>query len=193
MWSILRVEPGRDAQRWTGVASGGRTLTFEEIWRGWQSDESFRAFWISSLGDVAFDAYCWECPPVHDRNRSRPFECVFVPSPSLSRMAPEPEAFREHFSPGCKAVTFANLGGDAVLVAPCPSAGGGDYGHLARFVRSAPEEQQHALWRAVGDAMDARLDADPTWLSTAGHGVGWLHIRLDSSPKYYRHAAYVKD
>ncbi|MGI9175867.1 MAG: DUF6940 family protein [Rhodothermales bacterium] len=23
------------------------------------------------------------------------------------------------------------------------------------------------------------------WLSTAGGGVSWLHVRLDSRPKYY--------
>ena len=32
--------------------------------------------------------------------------------------------------------------------------------------------------------------AMPTWLSTAGMGVSWLHVRLDSQPKYYGFAAY---
>ncbi|MGB1216866.1 MAG: DUF6940 family protein [Saprospiraceae bacterium] len=28
------------------------------------------------------------------------------------------------------------------------------------------------------------------WLSTAGLGVYWLHIRMDNRPKYYKHKAY---
>jgi uncharacterized protein DUF6940 len=28
------------------------------------------------------------------------------------------------------------------------------------------------------------------WVSTAGMGVPWLHVRLDTRPTYYRHAAY---
>ncbi len=30
----------------------------------------------------------------------------------------------------------------------------------------------------------------PIWLSTAGGGVAWLHVRLDSTPKYYGYAPY---
>jgi hypothetical protein len=52
-------------------------------------------------------------------------------------------------------------------------------------MRSGPEAQKHELWQAVGKAMDARLGPKPIWLSTAGMGVAWLHVRLDSRPKYY--------
>ena len=31
----------------------------------------------------------------------------------------------------------------------------------------------------------------PLWVSTAGLGVSWLHVRLDARPKYYRHDAYT--
>jgi hypothetical protein len=61
---------------------------------------------------------------------------------------------------------------------------------MAAFIRDAPEAQKHELWQAVGAAMAARLDARPVWLSTAGMGVSWLHIRLDSRPKYYGFAPY---
>lgn len=107
-------------------------------------------------------------------------------------MAPDREAFGEHFRPGCRTVTFDNLGGDAVLVAPCPLGPDSAYTHLAQFVHAAPDAQQQLLWQSVGEAMQARLGTEPVWLSTAGHGVGWLHVRLDSRPKYYRHAAYMR-
>jgi hypothetical protein len=190
VWRIHRAQPDHGTHAWAELTVADRSATFEEVVRAWQSDEAFRDFWIASLRGNPFEAYCWECPPVSEQDRSRPFECVFVSSPSLAQMAPEPEVFAEHFRAKQGVVTFGNLGGDALLVVPCPAGPGGGYGHLAEFVRSAPMDQQHALWRLVGEAMEARLNTDPTWLSTAGHGVAWLHVRLDSSPKYYRHAEY---
>ena len=55
-------------------------------------------------------------------------------SPALARMRPEPEAFAEHFRSDRAVVTFANLGGDALLVAPCPGPPGTEYSHLGGFV-----------------------------------------------------------
>ena len=59
-----------------------------------------------------------------------------------------------------------------------------------RFLRDAPKTQVDAFWRSVGRAMHDRVSSTPTWLSTAGMGVSWLHLRLDSRPKYYRHEPY---
>ena len=87
---------------------------------------------------------------------------------------------------------FANHGHDATLIAPCPRVSLSAYPHLAAFIREAPERQRHALWQGVGKALERRLDGRPLWLSTAGLGVYWLHLRLDSHPKYYSFQAYRK-
>ena len=89
--------------------------------------------------------------------------------------------------------TFWNLGRDALLVAPAPIADASVYSSLAAFVRGAPEEQQHALWQRVADAAREQLGEDPLWISTSGLGVYWLHVRLDSRPKYYTHGAYRRE
>jgi hypothetical protein len=39
--------------------------------------------------------------------------------------------------------------------------------------------------------MAARVSTTPVWLSTAGAGVAWLHVRLDDRPKYYSHRPYT--
>jgi hypothetical protein len=140
---------------------------------------------------MPFGAYCWECPPVTDASRSLSFECVFVPSLSLVHMGTDSDAFAEYFRPGCDVVTFENLGGDATLVAPCPDSTG-NFSHLGSFTATASAERQDALWQAVGEALATRIGPRPVWLSTAGHGVAWLHVRLDSRPKYYRHAPYMR-
>lgn len=166
-------------------------LTFQDVCGAWRASEPFRAFWTSGLRSVPFDAYCWECPAVNESSLGRNFECIFVSSPSLARMGTDPDAFSEHFRPGCDAVTFDNLGGDATLVAPCPE-GNANFAHLGSFTETASAERQDALWRAVGEAVASRIGPRPLWLSTAGHGVAWLHVRLDSRPKYYRHAPYMR-
>ena len=87
-------------------------------------------------------------------------------------------------------VTFPNLGNDAVLVVPTPVGPSAAYVHLAAFVRHAPPAQVHELWRAVGAAVASRLSVKPMWVSTAGMGVAWLHVRLDDRPKYYGFTEY---
>lgn len=59
------------------------------------------------------------------------------------------------------------------------------------FLHYGSPTQVDALWRSVGAAMINLLYDAPTWLSTAGMGVSWLHIRLDERPKYYRHGPYI--
>lgn len=188
-WRVERVDQSPGTQRW--LISDNRPLTFDDVQARWSSDDAFRRFWIASLSSVPFAAYCWECPPVGEASRGRDFECVFVDSPSLARMQADPGAFAEHFQPGNPVATFVNLGRDAVLVAPAPDPAGGDFTHLASFTASASPTHQLALWAEVGRAFGSRIGARPLWLSTAGHGVGWLHVRLDTRPKYYQYAPYA--
>ena len=191
MWQLLQ-SPIDSGCRWRLAPESGRTPSFSDVLQGWSSSGSFRRQWIGWLRALAFNACVWECPPVTAASLSRPFECVFLSSPTLAGMRPEPEVFAAHFHPGRSIVAFDNLGGDALLVAPCPADDARDFSHLAQFVRTAEPERQDALWQAVGEAMAARVGAEPVWLSTAGHGVAWLHVRLDSRPKYYRYAPYLE-
>jgi hypothetical protein len=169
----------------------GTAVSYAEVLRRWQIDAGFRSFFLRVLADSPFSAFRWETPPIAAASANRPFEFVFLDSPGLAR-APDVDAFAEHFRDAVDGgvVEFPNLGKDAIMVVPCPLGSPSAYGHLAAFVREAPEAQQHALWRLVGSAMERRLGAKPVWLSTAGAGVSWLHVRLDDRPKYYGHAPY---
>jgi hypothetical protein len=169
----------------------GRPVAVAEVLDLWSGDAAFRAFFVARLRAVPFAAYCWETPPVVASSVGRPFECTFVDSPALARVVADPEPFREHFT-GAAAVRFESLGRDALLVAPCPRGPIAPYAHLAAFVRGAPEDQVAALWQEVAGAVRGRIGARPLWLSTAGLGVSWLHVRLDSRPKYYRTRAYAR-
>jgi len=176
--------------RRVAVLRDDRAVSYAEVVEQWRTSEPFRTFFAALLADPPYQAYFWETPPVSRATAAQPFEFVLVDSPGLAGMAPEPGAFERHFAPAQAVATFANLGGDALLLAPAPQAPPGAYAHLAAFARQAPASQQHALWHAVGDAVAARLCSEPLWLSTSGLGVAWLHVRLDERPKYYTYAPY---
>ena len=189
--SIQSLESGRVRQ--VSLNSSGTGLTYADVIDLWQGDADFRIFFIGLLNDAPFAAYFWETPPVTRANVSRPFEFVQVDAPSLARLSANARAFDEHFRsapPGAAVISFRNLGGDALLVAPTPRDSAAGYAHIAAFTKTANPSQQQSFWQAVGRAMTENLSDRPLWLSTSGLGVLWLHVRLDSWPKYYTFAPY---
>ncbi len=170
---------------------GDRRLSYRDVITLWCSDEAFREFFNCLLAECPFAAFRWETPVVSSAISVRDFEFVSVNYPALERRVDgTPFADRLRNVGTASVVTFENLGGDAILVVPNGIGSESAYGHLASFVRDAPRPQQQAFWQAVGEAMRTALNQRPVWLSTAGMGVAWVHVRLDSRPKYYAHAAY---
>ena len=190
MWTTTSEElPGKRGLR-LAIVLNSRPASFAEVIQAWQNDGNFRSLFNSLLAGAPYSAFRWETPPVTAGTLSQPFECVILNSPSLARQ-PDREAFAEHFDKSERTVAvFPNLGRDAVMVVPRPIADSSAYGHLAAFVRLAPDFQRDELWRSVGEAMAARVGTKPVWLSTAGAGVSWLHVRLDDRPKYYGYSPY---
>ncbi len=167
-------------------------LPFSDALQLWQTNDEFRAFFVGILAESPFKAYRWETPPLIRGTVGRPFEFVLVDSPGLDRPAND-TAFHQYFSPaGHGVVSFESLGRDALMVVPSPRTDSSAYVHLAAFIRNGPTDQVDALWRLVGQYVEQRLDDRPVWLSTAGGGVAWLHVRLDSRPKYYSYSAYTR-
>lgn len=177
----------------TTLMNESGNLSFQAVIELWCAKKEFREYFTALLQKSSFDSFFWETPPVTDRTLNRPFEFVLVQSTSLQRLRPDPSPFMPHFSsePSKTVLTFPNLGGDAILVVPAPLTDQACYTHLARFLRNAPAPQVDVFWSNVGLAMKERISSRPIWLSTAGMGVSWLHLRLDSRPKYYRHAPYA--
>lgn len=144
-----------------------------------------------TLREAEGDAYYWECCPWAPDADPR-FEFMLIPTNAMVKRPTNGAAFAEHFASGVGPTrTFASLGKDAMLVVPAPTGNDAPYGHLASWIRSAPEEQVEAMWIELAFAItEWRLSWGTLWVSTAGGGVPWLHVRLDSRPKYYKHAPY---
>ncbi|UUO04697.1 hypothetical protein M4951_15010 [Blastopirellula sp. J2-11] len=183
--------PGLRGRRYF-VHRDSQPLSYADAIKAWRSDAEFSDWLCDELAEAPFSAFRWETPPIDHVTTDRPWEFVLLNSPNLARPS-EPHLFAEHFEKSDEPITtFANLGRNALLVAPTPMADESAYGHLAAFVRQAPQQQRLALWQEVGEAMTRRLGDRPVWLSTAGAGVSWLHVRLDDHPKYYGYQPYRK-
>jgi hypothetical protein len=174
------------------VANGGTRLTFRELFGLLEHDPDFASWYTRILAGCAFPAFYWEQPAFSTQTFDREAEFVLIEAAPLAEIDPDPAPFESQFvgQPDADVIAFPNLGGDALLIVPCPIAPLKAYPHLAAFLRHAPGQQVCSLWRHAAVAVRENLGRDPRWLSTAGLGVSWLHLRLDSSPKYYQFEPY---
>ena len=171
---------------------GDAPMSFRRFFEQLASDEAFTDWYCGTLAAFEGAAFYWELPALTEALLDRDVEFVLIEAPVLARFGPERAPFEEYFRRAVSedVIVFPNLGGDAILVVPCPQGPDAHYPHLAAFLRHADRRQVRALWRVTAEEILRRLGTRPTWLSTAGGGVAWLHIRLDSRPKYYSHAPY---
>ena len=196
MWRMQKVElqPGQ-IEQYRVIGADGIEMSYAQVLDHWGSTPAFSSFFSQQLGASAFNAFLWETPPLTHATLQRPFECVLINSPQLARAAPDSIAFAEHFESVDRKtiVRFENLGRDATLIAPCPLEPISACTHLAGFLRHAPDAVSVQLWRAVAEGVAEMLSEQPLWVSTCGLGVYWLHVRLDSLPKYYRFSPYQQE
>jgi len=186
----IELSPG---VRKVSIIQDGQRLSYAKVIQAWAHEPLFTRYFSAILKASPFDAYFWETPPVTTETLNRTFEFVEVEGSILKQMPTNRQAFSEHFN-GTKnhsVVSFANLGGDAQLVVPCPLSAVSEYPHLAEFLRNAPNQQIEALWQQVGLQAEKIVSDKKLWISTAGTGVAWLHIRFDTFPKYYSYAPYL--
>ncbi len=174
------------------VFEGDAPLPFRRFLGLLGASDSFADWYTGELAAFDAEAFYWELPPLTSGTIDRDAEFVLIEAPMLARFPPERAPFASYFdrAPDKDVVVFPNLGGDAVMVVPCPRGPDEYYAHLAAFLRGASKQQIRSLWRRTAEEMLRSIGERPVWLSTAGGGVAWLHIRLDSRPKYYSHGPY---
>lgn len=153
-------------------------------------NKEFREFYNQILVNSEFDAFFWENPPCSIENLNQDYEFVLVKSKIFSKLKADSKTFSKHFIEDKSAVDFPNLGKNAQLIVPTPKSELESYTHLGDFVRNALNEQIHDFWQLVGKVYKSEINQGKRWLSTHGLGVHWLHVRVDTVPKYYHFKAY---
>ena len=166
-------------------------LSYKDGLKLMKESKEFRTLIVDTISIAQQQAVFWEFPPL-SKKTDPSFEFIVNNARSLSRVSVDKTTFQSYFKPDCTVTTFPNLGGDATLIAPCLISDKANNAHLASFLRSAPHDQIHELLRTVAQEVERWLEnSDNTvWLSTSGAGVYYLHVRLDSNPKYYTYSPY---
>ncbi len=181
------ISPGTTRYR---ICLDGTYLTFRSWIQQLKNSERFVRSYVQALQDSPYPAFFWEVKPIKLQDIDQAFEYVLVHSDSLPGIIANSNSFKDYFGADEAVVSFPNLSGDALLVVPTQLSDESNYNHLATFVRNAPHTQVVNFWQKVAVEYEKLIGVETKWLSTAGLGVYWLHVRIDSRPKYYRHGAY---
>jgi len=72
---------------------------------------------------------------------------------------------------------FRNLAGDVKLVIPIKP-----YPTIYYFALNGSEKE----WLALFNKVVNNFKKEDKFISTHGHGVAWLHVRIEKYPKYYK-------
>jgi len=179
---------------------GPSTLTFRNVTEYLiRQDRDFLEVWVDAfrdLPDFRYEGYFFECPPMNQNYLDEPFEMALTNTTDFECMRPNTRAFETYFErdAGEAGTVFASLGKDAWLIAPIANGKPNkNYAHFARFMRTTDMSQQGPFWKIAMKAFMKQLEKNRTiWLSTDGTGIHWVHVRLDSRPKYYDYEPYCE-
>lgn len=172
------------------IRQNNTIITFQNAIELLKNDNEFILFFNELLRTSPCEAYFWEVKPVNINALQDEFEFVLVNSSTLLKIKADSSAFAKHFTGNKYTTSFSNLGGDSKLIVPVGITEAENYSHIAKFVRNAPQEQIIAFWNLVGNEYSKAMSHDTKWLSTSGLGIHWLHVRIDSYPKYYNYQPY---
>lgn len=169
---------------------GDHVMSFSDWVYAMKSSDDFIKQFNQTLINSDFEAFFWEVKPVDKTLLSQPFEFVIVKSNALNSIETNNSSFLDYFVGEESVLKFLNIRGDAELVVPSPVSDQTEYAHIAKFVRTASQNQILDFWRKVVNTYSTNIGEDLKWLSTSGLGVHWLHVRIDSRPKYYQFSEY---
>ena len=172
---------------------------------------------------LQWDAVFFETKGASKLNHeTKSMEFVLVKAPAERFQRADSDTFQSQFS-SCSTsnknenyshvCAFDSLRGDARLITPLPPSSSStnkhthndphidDYTDILSFVRSVSYSPLNAivmdhLLQLTLREYHKLLNMEPAstvWLSTSGLGVSWLHIRLDSRPKYYSYREFAQE
>lgn len=190
MWSIKPIESSETNIKFC-ISDGNNLISHSSFLKLLRDHKAFRKQYNDYLAGCDFEAFFWENKPLTRQTLNKDYECNLINSEFLAGCSPDSSTFQPYFRDDNAVVRFPNLGKDAMLVVPCPIKETPVYTHIGNFVRNAGAGQKDEFWKQVGEETLRQIGEEPRWLSTSGLGVFWLHVRIDSYPKYYQTEEYT--
>jgi len=169
------------------LKKGNKNLTFKDVFELWKSNSAFVEFYKDELIKFDYQAFYWEHPAIKKEFLEKKYECILQRSRPLEYLPCDENAFKEYIHVKGQVSDFINIGKDARLIVPTKRTDKEIYNHMGKFIRLAEREQVIEVFKRVGIAIFEEIEKQKLiWLNTAGLGVIWLHIRMDTRPKYYK-------
>lgn len=166
-------------------------MSFQDVFEAWEHQPEFSQFYVSAVKGLGYSAFYWEHPALNQNLLHQSYECIILRSQPLERLAINERAFKNYIYSSKQVADFMNLGKNARLVIPTKKSDAEIYNHFGKFIRLAEDGQILALFKRVGKVVQEEIKKqDYIWLNTAGLGVIWLHVRMDTRPKYYKTTEY---
>lgn len=190
--AIIHVSPNENINK-IFIQKKLKNLSYREVLDLWTNDKIFKDFFIRLLKINKMPSYFWETPPLTNTTIDRDFECIMKSKPK-NENPPTPNKYADEYvkDKDQDGIVFCKgMEGEEELIIPIPIDSKSDYRSLKLFTENAPLKLQHALWEQVGKNAQQKLSNKPIWISVAGSGVNWLHIRFDRTPSYYQFSEYV--
>lgn len=173
------------------IKRDGKNLSFNEVFELWRNHPEFVDFYKNELLKLKYEAFYWEHPALNKKFLEKKYECILQRSKPLEYLASNEDAFKKYIFSADQVVDFMNLGKNAKLIVPTKKTNKDIYNHLGKFIRGAENEQIVAVFKRVGTLILEEIKTQNLiWLNTAGLGIIWLHIRMDTRPKYYKTITY---
>jgi len=173
------------------LKKGEQYLNFKEVFELWSTNSEFVEFYKNKLIQFDYQAFYWEHPALTEEFLERRYECILQRSKKLENLPVNENAFKNFIYKQEQVVDIMNLGKNARLVIPTKKTDKEIYNHFGKFIRQASREQIIEVFRRLGEKITEEIEKQELiWLNTAGLGVIWVHIRMDTKPKYYKTKKY---
>lgn len=163
----------------------GEKITFNKNFKDFKKNDML--YLVDKLKHIPFKYYMIRAPLSIKTGKFR-FN-VIDKTKKLSKMKQDTKTYKKYFKNRKDVAVFMNLTNDAKLIVPkyLKNISRRTYLNISTFSRNAPIKQQIHLWEEVFKQLKkCHKNNKDCYLNTHGLGIGWLHIRIDEVPKYYR-------
>ncbi|MEM8524631.1 MAG: hypothetical protein AAGG68_08300 [Bacteroidota bacterium] len=189
-WRSNVQELELDKIKWYKITEQNKPISFRQFIEILKRSSTFRLFFNNLFSQAEFNAFFWEVRPVIKDQLDNDFEFVIIQNTALEHRKSDASNLEDYLVSDELALGYENLRKDTKYIIPTEKAASEIYNHLANFVRNVPEEQINQFWKKVAAEYRKSVSEQPVWLSTHGLEARWLHVRIDSKPRYYSYNDY---
>lgn len=169
-------------------------LHWEDMFNGLTWEETFKRWNMGDIPKLPYEIkkpFIWKTSAITKDKKSF-FRQEFMEDKRLKGVKQNYKSFsskplelgsKKHMNK--ESISTINLSKDAVMVIPTIRKGK-DFTNLYFFMKNADEKQQKSLWKHVVKESNKLLKKfDRLWINSPNLAVHYLHIRIDTKPKYY--------